>query len=90
MPKLYDVVAVIGKYTDRDGNEKNRYLTIGAVIEGRNGPALKLETVPLNWNGWAYLNEPQTAAEPRQKAQPARQQAARQPAPEPIDDDIPF
>lgn len=85
MARKYEVTAVTGKYTDNNGQEKNRYLTIGAVIEGRNGLMLKLEAVPVGWDGWAYLNEPK----PRdgQQSQPARQgrneyQAAR--------DDEPF
>ena len=58
MTKKYDVTAVTGKYTDSAGKEKNRYMTVGAIIETKNGPMLKLEAVPLGWNGWAYLNEP--------------------------------
>ncbi|ABX36757.1 hypothetical protein Daci_4126 [Delftia acidovorans SPH-1] len=71
MARKYEVTAVTGKYTDSNGQEKNRYLTIGAVIEGRNGLMLKLEAVPMGWDGWAYLNEPK----PRDGHQstPARQ-----------------
>jgi hypothetical protein len=59
MSKQFEVVAVTGKYTDKDGNEKSRYMTIGAVIQTKNGLMLKLEGVPVGWDGWAYLNEPQ-------------------------------
>lgn len=58
MSKKFEVTAVTGKYTDRDGNEKSRYMTIGAVIETKNGLMLKLEGVPVGWDGWAYLNDP--------------------------------
>lgn len=58
MAKTHDVVAVTGKYTDNSGKEKSRYQTIGAIIETKNGPMLKLESVPLGWDGWAYMNEP--------------------------------
>lgn len=81
MSKKYDVVAVTGTYKDRDGNDKRRYLTIGAVLETKNGFQLKLEAVPVGWDGWAYLNEPK----PRQEQQPARQSA-----PPAFDDDINF
>jgi hypothetical protein len=37
MGKKYDVAAVTGTYTDRDGNEKRRYQNVGAIIEGRDG-----------------------------------------------------
>jgi len=71
MSKKFDVVAITGKYTDRDGNEKIRYVTIGAVIETSKGLSLKLEAVPVGWDGWAGLYEPK-----------AREDAsARRPAP---------
>ncbi len=56
--KKFNVVAVTGKYTNKDGQEKNSYMTIGSVLETKNGPMLKIESVPVGWNGWAYLNEP--------------------------------
>lgn len=84
MTKKYDVVAVTGKYQAQDGSEKNRYLNIGAVISTKNGFMLKLEAVPVGWDGWAYLNEPKARDE-----QPAR---AAKPAPkiDDVDGDIPF
>lgn len=86
MSLKYEVTAIIGKYTDKNGDEKNRYLTIGAIINTRAGLLLKLDAIPTNWEGFAYLNEPKARDE-----QPAR--AAKQ-APkagfEDIADDIPF
>lgn len=70
MSRKYEVTAITGKYQDRDGNEKSRYMTIGAVIETRNGLMLKLEAAPVGWDGWAYLNPPKDKE--GQKA-PARQ-----------------
>ena len=44
---------------------------IGSIIETRNGPMLKLDSVPLKeggWDGWAYLNDPKKTDEaPRGK-----------------------
>jgi hypothetical protein len=63
MSKLYEITVVSGKYTNKDGQEKSRYQTIGSVIETKNGPMLKLDSIPLpdgGWNGWAYLNQPKT------------------------------
>lgn len=54
----YEVVAVTGKYTDREGNEKNRYLKCGVVIQTDKGFSLKLEAVPVESNGWFMLFEP--------------------------------
>lgn len=71
--KKYDVVAVTGKYTDSNGEEKSRYMNIGAVIQTKNGFMLKLEGVPVGWDGWAYLNEPQAKEQkPAGKSQPRR------------------
>lgn len=78
----YEVTAVTGKYTDREGKEKSRYVKVGIVMETRNGPMLKLEAVPVGWDGWAYLNEPK----PREQSQRAPSPGASS-AP---DDDIPF
>jgi len=81
--KKYDVVAVTGKYTDRDGNEKNRYMNCGVVIQTEKGFSLKLEAVPIGSDGWFMLFEPK----PKENAN----QAAPAPAEKPeFDDDIPF
>lgn len=58
MAILYKVTATAGKYTDAEGNEKNRYVDMGVVMETKNGPMLKLEAMPIGWDGWAYLNDP--------------------------------
>ena len=58
---VYEVVAKTGEYKDQNGQTKNRYQRIGSVIETKNGPMLKLDSVPLaegGWSGWAFLNTP--------------------------------
>lgn len=35
--KLYDITAVTGEYTDRNGQQKKRYQNVGAVMQGQNG-----------------------------------------------------
>lgn len=65
MGKIYDVRAVTGEYK-QDGEDKKRYQTIGAVLETKNGgQALKLDMIPTNWDGFAYLNEPRENTTPR-------------------------
>jgi hypothetical protein len=57
----YEVSVITGKYTNKDGAEKNRYQRIGSVIETKNGLMLKVDNIPLvegGWSGWAYLNTP--------------------------------
>jgi len=59
---IYEVSVITGKYVNKEGVNKNRYLRIGSVIETKNGPMLKLESLPIpdegGWNGWAFLNTP--------------------------------
>jgi hypothetical protein len=61
MKKKYDAVATVGKYTAKDGTEKKRYLTVGAVFENDNGNlSLKLDGMPVSpeWSGWISFYEP--------------------------------
>jgi hypothetical protein len=58
---IYEVDVITGTYKNSEGEDKNRYQRIGSVIDTKNGPMLKLDSVPLfngGWNGWAYLNIP--------------------------------
>jgi len=43
----YEVSTIVGKYTNSEGQEKNRYQRIGSVIETKNGPMLKIDQVPV-------------------------------------------
>jgi len=81
----YEVTAVTGKYTDRNGVEKSRYARMGVVLETRNGLALKIEAIPVGWDGFAYLNEPRDD-------RPAKATGGKptQGPTNDIDDDIPF
>lgn len=77
MARKYEVTAVTGKYTDSTGKEKSRYQTLGSVIETKNGLMLKLEAVPVGWDGWAYLNDPKPRDEqPRQQQRQAPSQSS--------------
>ena len=62
MSKIKKEISVIsGKYTNAQGQAKNRYTRIGSIIETKSGDMLKLDVTPLmegGWNGWAYINEP--------------------------------
>lgn len=62
MAKLIKEITVItGTYTNKDGEEKNRYQRIGSVLDTKNGEMMKIDMIPLKkggWDGWAYLNQP--------------------------------
>lgn len=78
----YEVIASTGTYTNKQGEEKKRWLKCGIVMETKSGGlALKLESIPVGSDGWFTLTEPK---EYEPKGRPATQQVAD------IPDDIPF
>jgi hypothetical protein len=61
MAILKEITAVVGQYTNREGQTKNRYQRLGSIIDTKNGWMLKLDNIPLKeggWDGWAYVNDP--------------------------------
>lgn len=72
MSVQYEVMASTGSYTDKNGQEKKRWVKCGIVMSTKSGGlALKLEAIPVGTDGWFSLFEPK----PRDEA-PARKQAA--------------
>ena len=95
--KVYDIVATVGEYTDREGNQKKQYLNVGVVLKGDNGPYIMLNKT-FNPAG---LAEPGRTGillglfEPRERegqkpAQAAPAPQAAPPAAQGFDDDVPF
>ena len=74
---VYEVVAITGKYTNREGVEKNRYVKCGVILQGDKGLSMKLESLPVVSDGWFQLYEP--------KPKTAAPQASA-----PQEDDIPW
>lgn len=94
MALRYVVKASTGRtYKGQDGSEKTEYIDIGVIMDGKSGGfVLKMKSIPVGWDGWAFLNEPE--AHPRrgggqQRAAPAAQRTVAGPGDE-LDDDIPF
>lgn len=79
MAVTHEITAITGKYIDASGAEKNRYTRLGVVMQTKNGLMLKIEAIPVGWDGWAYLNEPRQDDKPRQPARRGRD-----------DDQVPF
>ena len=78
-----EISAIVGQYTNKDGQTKNRYQRIGSIIQTHKGEMLKLDVIPLKdggWDGWAFLNEPR-AREDKYQGLPKDNDA---------DSDIPF
>jgi hypothetical protein len=88
MKQFKKVVATVGKYTDANGQEKNRYVTVGrAFIREDKSVSIKVDSMPVGpeFSGWLNLYD---LDEDRQGQAPAR--AAPAPAPAAVDDDLPF
>jgi hypothetical protein len=79
----YDAIAKNGTYT-KDGVEKNKWVKVGVVVDTKNGGlALKIEQLPVPFDGWLQL------AEPKAKEQAPTQEYAQSQSQSP-NDDIPF
>jgi hypothetical protein len=97
MAVLKEIVVANGKYTDKDGKEKNSYITVGRVIETKNGNMIKFDSVPVGWDGWAYMNDPKPR-DTSSTGEPSKAQATHseqksngyQKSPASIEDDLPF
>jgi hypothetical protein len=88
MKRIKKAVATTGKYNDRNGNEKNRYVTVGSLFKRDDGSVcLKLDSVPVGpgFEGWINFYD----IEDGQQSAP-QTAAPQQPAPAALDDDIPF
>lgn len=88
MKQFKKVVATVGKYTDANGQEKNRYVTVGrAFIREDKSVSIKVDSMPVGpeFSGWLNLYD---LDEDRQGQAPAR--AAPAPAPAAEDTDLPF
>jgi DNA topoisomerase IA len=72
----YDAVAV--QRYEQNGEEKKRYIKCGVVFDGAKGMSLKIESLPVPFDGWLQFYEPKE--KDAQKAKPAKDAG----------DDIPF
>jgi len=64
-----EIYCIVGEYRNSQGETKKRYQQIGAVINTKNGPMLKLDVIPLReggWDGWAYMDDPKPQDQPKQ------------------------
>lgn len=94
MSKLvYDAVATIGKYTNKQGEEKKRYLNVGKVFEYEDGGlSLKMDAVPvgLEWSGWISFYVPKEKDAAQSQHSEAKANAFQPQATNSFDDDIIF
>lgn len=91
--KTHDLSVVVGEYKDRDGNVKKRYQTIGALMEGDNGPFIMLS----KWFNPAGIQDSRggesllvSCFAPREQQQQYQQKPQPQQRQAQFDSDIPF
>ena len=56
MKKIKNIVVVTDTYTNKDGQEKKRYQTIGGLFEDGENLKVKMDSTPIvkgGWSGWA-------------------------------------
>lgn len=59
MQKKFDLVFSGEKYKNSAGEEKTRFINVGAVFERDDGTlCAKIETLPIGFTGWLNLFEP--------------------------------
>jgi hypothetical protein len=59
MKKTHDAVYAGEKYTGNDGNEKTRYINVGALFRRDDGSlTCKVESIPVGFSGWINFYEP--------------------------------
>lgn len=89
----HDVVATVGSYRDREGNEKKRFVNIGKCFTQENGRmSIKLDTIPVGpeWSGWLSLYEKKEDRGGSGERSPAARQPAHHPSRMEDMPDIPF
>ncbi len=87
--KIYDMVAITGKYTNRQGEEKNEYTNIGKffVMDDQSFFS-KITSIPVNWDGKVSYFE-QKPKEVTTTAPPANTYSSPAPT-NPEGSDLPF
>jgi len=102
MAKVYDLAVKTGSYTNAQGEEKNRYTNIGAIMEGKDGSQFMMINRHFNPAGVPFKEGSDTIMvsmfaprDDNQSQQQPRQQQAQRPAPQrnqapQYDDSVPF
>lgn len=63
MKVKFEAMAKNGSYV-KDGQEKTKWHKCGVVLEGDKGMSLKIESLPVNFDGWLSFFEPRDTVKP--------------------------
>lgn len=95
MPKMQRfkrAVAVTGTYTNKDGEEKKSYVTVGTLFKYEDGGfSLKLDAMPLGGEGWiSFYDFDDSKSGQQQQSKGGGNYGSRSRADSFDGDDIPF
>lgn len=89
MSDTYVLKGSTGTYTNKAGETKKRWVTVGTLYNRDGRWSVKIDCIPATgWDGWLSAFEPQADENVRQSSQPTRRAPVRE-APM-SDSDIPF
>ena len=92
--KIYDMVAVTGTYTNKNGEQKNEYTNVGRFfVMDDNSFFSVIKTVPVgNWDGKVSYFEQKEKEKEKEHAQPQTTAVASPSTPPPSGgkSDLPF
>lgn len=66
-----DLIAIVGEYKNSAGETKKRFVKVGSLFNSDKGQSIKIDAVPVGFDGWLSVKEPYEAGE-----KPARQSSA--------------
>ena len=58
---ISELSTIVGTYTDKEGNKKNKYHRLGSIIDTPQGHMLKIDSIPVcdpPWSGGHGLTLP--------------------------------
>jgi hypothetical protein len=64
MAITHDLIAKTGEYVNKEGETKARWTKVGVAMSNKQGGiSLLIESIPVNFDGWVTMREPQPKAE---------------------------
>jgi hypothetical protein len=54
----YELKAKSGTYKTKEGEEKPNWVKMGVCFESDKGLSLKIDTIPVGWDGWISMFPP--------------------------------
>jgi hypothetical protein len=60
MAITHDLIAKTGEYKNANGETKARWTKVGVAMSNKQGgTSLLIESIPVNFDGWVTMREPQ-------------------------------